>query len=161
MARQERSAGFVIYRVSPSGQPEYLLLDYGRHWDFAKGHLERDEDDLAAARRELREETGIIDPRVAPDFRHQITYYFRDRKKGLVRKTVVFFLGETRAEPHDIVLSHEHEAFVFLPFEKALKRITYPNAKQVLKLANEALRRDARAGGSDSLSPRDSKVENA
>jgi 8-oxo-dGTP pyrophosphatase MutT (NUDIX family) len=161
MARQERSAGFVIYHVSPSRQPEYLLLDYGRHWDFAKGHLEGDEDDLAAARRELREETGIDDARVLADFRHQITYYFRDRKKGLVRKTVVFFLGETRAEAHDIVLSHEHEGFVFLPFAKALKRITYPNARQVLKLANEALNRVGQPTGSDSLSPGASKVENA
>lgn len=161
MARQERSAGFVIYRVSLSGEPEYLLLDYGRHWDFAKGHLEGDEDDLAAARRELREETGIADPRVVPEFRHQITYYFRDRKKGLVRKTVVFFLGETRAEPNDIVLSHEHEAFVFLPFEKALKRTTYPNARQVLKLANETLNQLGQRSRTDSLSPAVPKVENA
>src|SRR5690348_4339130 len=116
MARQERSAGFVIYRNSPQGVPEYLLLDYGRHWDFPKGHLEKDEDDLAAARRELREETGITDVRVTPDFHHEITYFFRDRRKGLIRKTVAFFLGETCCEPDAIVLSHEHEGFVFLPF---------------------------------------------
>ena len=162
MTRQERSAGFVIYRTSPLGTPEYLLLDYGRHWDFPKGHLERGEDDLAAARRELQEETGITAVSVTPDFHHEITYYFRDRKKGLIRKTVAFFLGETHSEPDAIVLSHEHEAYVFLPFETAVKRVTYPNARQVLKLAHEKLSGKGRAlASSDSLSPAPSKVENA
>lgn len=161
MARQERSAGFVIYRLTPAGTPHYLLLDYGRHWDFPKGHLEGEEDDLAAATRELHEETGVASARVIPGFRHQITYYFRDRKKGLVRKTVVFFLGETQADPRDIVLSHEHEAFAFLPFEQALKRITYPNARHVLKLAHEALNQGGTPPVSDSLSPGKTKVENA
>jgi len=162
MARQERSAGFVIYRTSPDGQPEYLLLDYGRHWDFPKGHLEKDEDDLAAARRELREETGITDVQVTPDFHHEITYFFRDRKKGLIRKTVAFFLGETRAEPDAIVLSHEHEAFLFLSFDTALKRVTYPNARHVLKLAHEKLSHSEQTpSDSDSLSQGQPKVENA
>ena len=162
MARLERSAGFVVYRTSSGGTPEYLLLDYGRHWDFPKGHLERGEDDLVAARRELREETGIADIRLVPDFQHEITYYFRDRRKGLIRKTVAFFLGETTAQPHDIVISHEHERSEFLPFEQALKRVTYPNARQVLKLAHATLSKvTKRPGSSDSLSPDESKVENA
>src|SRR5947209_4002652 len=130
MPRQERSAGFVVYRLTPSG-PEYLVLDYGRHWDFPKGHLESGEDDRAAALRELHEETGISDVRVLPDFHREITYFFRDRKKGLIRKTVAFFIGEVG--PCDIVLSREHEGFEFLPFERAVKRVTYPNARQVLK----------------------------
>ena len=139
MARQERSAGFVIFRVSSSGPHEYLLLDYGRHWDFPKGHVEKAEDDLAAAKRELHEETGIADVHIVADFRHEITYYFRDRKKGLIRKTVVFFLSETHASDNDIVLSHEHEAFAFLPFEQAVKRITFSNAREVLRRAEERI----------------------
>lgn len=161
MARQERSAGFVVFRVTPEGIPHYLLLDYGRHWDFPKGHLEGEEDDLTAARRELLEETGIKEARVVPGFRHQITYYFRDRKKGLVRKTVVFFLGQTNADAPDIVLSHEHEGFTFLPFDQALKRITYPNARHVLKLAHETLGQGGSPADSDRLSPGGTKVENA
>src|SRR5579872_938662 len=98
MARHERSAGFVIYRITPGGSREYLLLDYGRHWDFPKGHVEKGEDDLTAALRELREETGIVDPEVVPGFHHEVTYFFKDRKKGLVRKVVVFFLGRTSAK---------------------------------------------------------------
>src|SRR5436309_3534465 len=125
MARSERSAGFIachrphptpgpppapaegrLFLPGPADAIEYLLLDYGRHWDFPKGHVHPGEDDLAAARRELAEETGVTDPRVVPGFQHEIIYFFRDRRKGLIRKAVMFFLAEVPAR--DIVLSHEH-----------------------------------------------------
>ncbi|HXE51893.1 MAG TPA: bis(5'-nucleosyl)-tetraphosphatase [Tepidisphaeraceae bacterium] len=152
MARHERSAGFVVFRNEPDDLRRYLVLDYGRHWDFAKGHLEKGEDDLTAALRELREETGITDVEPVKGFQHEITYFFRDRKKGLIRKTVVFFLGMTRTPDSRIVVSHEHEAFAFLPFDDAVKRITYPNAKSVLRLAEQKLREEPASGQGDSLS---------
>lgn len=142
MARIERSAGFIIY-FEPAAAPadpalrEYLLLDYGRHWDFPKGHLDAGEDDLTAARRELREETGIKDVQVIPGFQHEIAYYFRDRKKGLIHKTVIFFLARVKAR--DVRLSHEHVGYEFLTYDRALKQATYPTAKQVLRLAHAHL----------------------
>ena len=153
MARHERSAGFVIFRTTSSGGHEYLLLDYGRHWDFAKGHVEKGEDDLATATRELREETGIVDARVVPGFRHEIRYFFRDRKKGLIHKTVVFFLGQTDTAPSDVVISREHEGFAFVPFEEALQRLTFPTAKEMLRAAEEKLSQPSSPPGSDTLSP--------
>src|SRR5215213_804492 len=126
MAREERSAGVVLFRADPNspGGRVFLLLDYGRYWDFPKGHVEAGEDDLAAAVRELAEETGITDARVVPGFRHEIVYFFRDRKKGLIRKTVVFFLAEVAGRA--VVISHEHVGSEFLRFERAVKQVTYP-----------------------------------
>jgi 8-oxo-dGTP pyrophosphatase MutT (NUDIX family) len=152
MARHERSAGFVVYHVLPGGSHEYLLLNYGRHWDFAKGHVEKGEDDLTAATRELREETGIADITSIPGFQQQVRYFFRDRKKGLIQKTVIFFLGRTQAGTGDIVISHEHEGFEFLPFDLAIKRITFPTARQVLRHAEETLLSRPAGPGGDSLS---------
>ena len=141
MAREERSAGVVLFRADPDapGGRVFLLLDYGRYWDYAKGHVEPGEDDLTAALRELREETGIADATVLPDFRHDLTYFFRDRKKGLIRKTVTFFLASTRAT--EVTLSHEHVGYAFLPFDDALARLNYPNAKATLQTANDHLSR--------------------
>jgi bis(5'-nucleosidyl)-tetraphosphatase len=135
MARQERSAGFVIFHRggTAASHVEFLLLDYGRHWDLPKGHVEKGENDLTAAVRELREETGIEDARLIDGFREEIVYFFRHPKRGLIRKTVVFFLAET---PHQkITLSREHSGYLFLPFEQARQKITFPTARKLLDAA--------------------------
>src|SRR5687767_3658997 len=81
MAREERSAGVVLFRAERAAPPGddgrlFLLLDYGRYWDYPKGHVEKGEDDVTAVLRELREETGIGDAQLVADFRHEITYFF-------------------------------------------------------------------------------------
>lgn len=63
----KRSAGLLIYRIPASGQSEVLLVHPGgpfwkrkdaAAWSIPKGGVEPEEDDLAAARREVREEIG-------------------------------------------------------------------------------------------------------
>ena len=137
MGRNERSAGIIAFHGDAPENRSYLLLDYGRHWDFPKGHVTAGEDDLAAALRELKEETGIEEVEIVPGFSHEIAYFFRDRRKQLIRKAVVFFLGRT--DQTQITLSHEHVGYAFEPFAQAVKRVTYPTAKQVLRLAEAHL----------------------
>ena len=67
--RYEISAGVILFRHQP--QRAYLILNYGSHWDFPKGHIEPGEDPAATARRELHEETGIQHIRVFPGFRER------------------------------------------------------------------------------------------
>lgn len=136
--KRERSAGVVVYSLR-DGLRHYLLLDYGRHWDFAKGHLEKNEDDTTAALRELEEETGLTGVTLHPDFFHEISYKFKNRNGKLVDKTVAFFVGETKSE--EVKISEEHVGYAFEPFEKAVAKVTYANARNVLKLA------EARLGG--------------
>jgi bis(5'-nucleosidyl)-tetraphosphatase len=134
MAKHERSAGFIVF-VDPHGshkEREFLLLDTGRFWDFPKGHVEKGEDDLEAAERELAEEAGIDKVEVIPGFAHEIEYFFRG-KGGLIHKKVIYFLGRTTVR--EATISHEHVGSEFLPATMAIKRVTYPTAKQVLREA--------------------------
>jgi 8-oxo-dGTP pyrophosphatase MutT (NUDIX family) len=133
--RREHSAGVVLYREH-AGQRLYLLLDYGRHWDFPKGHLEPGESPEQAALRELAEETGITTCQLDPRYQKEISYFFRI-KGQTVHKTVTFFLAKTTEDR--VTVSHEHEGFAFLPAAEAEKRLTYASAKELLRKAEETL----------------------
>lgn len=54
------SAGIVVVRCI-GGRYHYLLLRAYRYWDFPKGEVAADESPIEAAKREVREETGLGD----------------------------------------------------------------------------------------------------
>jgi len=59
-ARTVLSAGVVIVSREQAGC-RFLLLRVYNYWDFPKGEVESGEAPLDAARREVEEETGIVD----------------------------------------------------------------------------------------------------
>ncbi|MGF1634601.1 MAG: bis(5'-nucleosyl)-tetraphosphatase [Phycisphaerae bacterium] len=135
MPRLERSAGVLVYRDVGGARPVrlWLLLDYGRHWDYAKGHVEPGETDEQAARRELKEETGIDQVILANGFQAAIEYSFR-KGKTPVHKTVVFYVGRT--DMQSVRISDEHVGYDWLPYEEALERLTFDNARNLLRKAH-------------------------
>jgi len=139
----EVSAGVVLFRSRASR--EYLILDYGSHWDFPKGHMEAGEDPLATARRELREETGIQDARFISGYLERMRYYYRRAGKQM-RKVVIYFLAETAGDV--VTLSHEHCGYAWVSYEEGLQRLTFKTAKDLLTKAREFLE-----GSPQSLQP--------
>jgi bis(5'-nucleosidyl)-tetraphosphatase len=127
---EERSAGAVVFRRA-SGSPRYLLLRYpAGHWDLPKGNIEKGEEPLQTMVREVREETGITDLRVIPGFERKIEYFYR-RDGRKVHKTVVFFLAETSVEK--VTISFEHQDYGWFDFDEAMRIVTYPNARRLIK----------------------------
>lgn len=133
---KERSAGFIIFRLE-KGLRQYLILHYlsGRY-DFAQGHLEAGEDNLQAAIRELKEETGIDQIEIIPRFEVQINYSFR-RIQALINKTATMFLAKTNQK--EVIVSDEHQGYLWLPFNEAVKKVTYEKERRVLTDADKYL----------------------
>lgn len=134
----EKSCGVIVYR-SDLEPIQFLLLHYpGGHWDFPKGHVEeRDVNEQATALRELQEETGITQAEFKEGYRESMYYEFNRGHKERVKKVVVYFVAETTQT--EISISFEHKNFRWLPYDEALERLTYENARDLLRKAQKHL----------------------
>jgi bis(5'-nucleosidyl)-tetraphosphatase len=134
---KEHSAGAVVFTEANEGR-KYLILHYeAGHWSFPKGKLEKDEQPLDTARREIREETGL-EVEFVPGYSHEVNYFFK-RGSDTVDKTVEFFLA--RAKDTGVRLSFEHIGFRWLAYADALKQLTFENDSKVLSKAEQFLDR--------------------
>ncbi|HDD45267.1 MAG TPA: NUDIX hydrolase [Candidatus Desulfofervidus auxilii] len=131
----EVSAGGVIYRCE-EGRPEVVLC---RHigfrqqivWSLPKGWVEPGEKIVAAALREIREESGLegeIVEKIEP-----IHYWFyHPLEKVRVKKTVHFFI--VKAIGGDITQhDFEVEEVRWFSIEEAIKFCSYKGEKEILK----------------------------
>ena len=133
--KEEISTGIILF--NDNKKRKFLLLNYpSKHWDFVKGKMEKGETFHETALRETNEETGIKDVEFLDGFKEEIDYYFRVNNQD-IHKKVIFFLGKT--ETTNIILSHEHLDFIWLDFDNALDKITYENAKNLLRKSKEFL----------------------
>lgn len=131
----EKSCGAVVFRRESENM--YLLLHYeGGHWDFVKGHVEENESERKTVSRETGEETGITDLHFIEGYREPISYFYR-RAGKTVKKDVIFYLIETKTR--EVRLSREHVGFEWLTYERAMKKLTYKNARDTLQKAHEFL----------------------
>lgn len=139
----ERSAGAIISRKEGK-KIFYLLLHYPGashraekdYWDFPKGHIEKREKEIEAVKREIEEETGLKDIKFIEGFKEWIKYFFKFKDKNIL-KFVTFYLAETKTK--DVEISSEHIGYEWLPYEEALTRLTFENAKEILKKAHKFL----------------------
>jgi len=139
MVRFEESAGGVVVRRERGAAEFLLILPAGsKGWRFPKGLLNPDETPREAAIREVQEEGGV-DARILAALGN-IGYTYRIRGE-IIRKTVHFFLMEYQAgdpSTHDWEVSDA----VFMPYEKALKRLAFADEREMLKKAKELLDTD-------------------
>jgi 8-oxo-dGTP diphosphatase len=127
LADTVRAAGGVLVRPSAAG-PEVCVVHRDRYddWSLPKGKLDAGEHPLAAAVREVREETGV---RGRPQLRlPPVTYDLPDG----VPKVVDFWLLEPAGDPATPV-DDEVDEVAWLPFARAAARVSYPDDARTLK----------------------------
>lgn len=115
----------------------FLLMRAYRYWDFPKGLVEPGETSLLAAKRELKEETGIKDVR----FRWGEEYTETERYS--YGKIARYYLAEVETE--DVVIlanpvsgRKEHDEFRWLTYDEAAKLLV-PRVRNVLEWAHAKL----------------------
>jgi 8-oxo-dGTP pyrophosphatase MutT (NUDIX family) len=136
MAERILSAGVVVVR-NVEERWRVLLLRAYNYWDCPKGVVEAGEDPLGTARREVREETGIVDLEfrwgegyieTPPYSKNKVArYYLAATAKAVVRLPVNPQLGMA-----------EHHEFRWLAFDEAATLIV-PRIATVLDWARRRI----------------------
>jgi 8-oxo-dGTP pyrophosphatase MutT (NUDIX family) len=138
-AEREVSAGGIVFRRIPGEPTRFLLIrDPYRNWGFPKGHLEDGETPAEAADRETCEETGL-DRLILHGPIRLIDWHFRFRGRR-IHKYCHFFLFESTDGTPVPQQSEGISDYSWLPLDKALKKLSYDNARGVLKRAGEMAR---------------------
>lgn len=97
------------------------------------------ETNLETALRETEEETGLVahDLRIFEDAKQELNY----KVKGLP-KIVIYWLAELKNCDKPIQLSHEHQAFKWLPLEEACSVAKYEELQNTLKTFDDYILRN-------------------
>jgi 8-oxo-dGTP pyrophosphatase MutT (NUDIX family) len=136
MNAPNRAAGAVIFRRSDRGIRLLVLRAY-KNWDFPKGLIEAGEDALAAARREVLEETGLAE--LAFPFGEE----FKETLPYSGNKVARYYLAETDAEKIELPVSPalgrpEHHEYRWISFDEA-EDLLPPRLATVLEWARKTL----------------------
>ena len=125
-----------MFRRSEHGVRLLLLRAYN-NWDFPKGLVEPGEDQLAAARREVAEETGLA----------EVAYPFGDEFKETLpyagRKVARYYLAETGESKIELPVSPElgrpeHHEYRWASFDEA-EELLPPRLAAVLEWAKRTI----------------------
>jgi 8-oxo-dGTP pyrophosphatase MutT (NUDIX family) len=131
-----RAAGAVVFRRSER-EIRVLILRAYNNWDFPKGLIEPGEDALAAAKREVEEETGLAG----------LEYPFGDEFKETLpyagRKVARYYLAETGEIELELPVSPElgrpeHHEYRWVSFHEA-EDLLPPRLAIVLEWARKTI----------------------
>ena len=130
------SCGAVLVREAGQGWLTLMLRAY-RNWDFPKGLCEDGESPLEAARREIGEETGILD--LSFDWGERFTETGPYNQGKVAR----YFLARTGKEDVEMGISEElgrpeHHEYRWMDFDHAYD-IASPRVRLVVQWARQVI----------------------
>ncbi|TYS70498.1 NUDIX domain-containing protein [Sutcliffiella horikoshii] len=134
--KSERSCGVIIYLDKPDTRYLVVKSKTNGHWGFPKGHIEKNETDIDAAIREVKEETGL-EVLIHEDFKTSMEYMISE---SAIRKEVILFLG-TPMSSRVTIQESEIAMYKWATFTDTLHLFEYENQKQSLKQAHEFIKK--------------------
>lgn len=101
------------------------------------GHVDPGESELQTALRETQEEAGINEQSfsIISDFKHTLNYDVKGRPKR-----VVYWLAELKDPNCPVVLSDEHQSYVWVELERALAVAQFSDMQKLLKEADNFIK---------------------
>jgi dihydroneopterin triphosphate diphosphatase len=123
-----------VYVLRPAGGGwDALCLRRAPHersagtWETVHGHIDEGEVPVAAAVRELAEETGLVAARLYNVSRVESFYLHRADEVVLIPVFCALV-----ASGSDVTLSPEHDAWAWLPPEQAAQQFAWPRERRAL-----------------------------
>ena len=137
-----RKGVFIVTYAFENDKIYYAILKRHKHWrgwEFPKGGVDKNETELNAVKRELKEETGL---KILKIKEFGVKSRYRYRKKLLDRKEIgqsySLFAVEVRKGKVKIDRK-EHSDFKWLIFDKAVKILKWPNQRKCLRIVDKRL----------------------
>ncbi len=143
---RRRAAGVVIVRRD-GGERRYLLLRAFRNWDFPKGRIDAGEEPLAAALREVEEETTLTGLRFpwGEAYRETAPYGGGKVARFYLAEPDAGRVGEVRLPVSAELGRPEHHEFRWLPYERA-RALLGERLQLILDWADALVRGPERGG---------------
>ena len=137
-----RKGVFIAVYKKEKEKVLYLILKRKLHWkgwEFPKGKIENKETKLQAVKRELKEETGQTSNSIK---KYNYKGKFKYQKKLPDREETgqTFNLYSAKIKSKKVKIDkREHNDYIWLNYNKALKKLTWNNQKKSLKIVNETI----------------------
>ena len=126
-----------IYRMPPSGRPEFLLIRrapdriFPGLWQCVTGGLEPGERIPMTALREVREEVGFGSGEIEAFYDlDQVTHFYDEGPDAIVAGAIFAVRVRPGAEP---TLSHEHDGARWAGREEALRLVIWPSYRETIE----------------------------
>ena len=139
-----RKSVFIVVYTREDNRIKYLVLQrklHWRGWEFPKEGIEKNENEENAARRGVREETGLNIKGQIKKFNMHGEYKYKkvfNDRPGFIGQS--FSLYSVEVIKGKVKLdAHEHSNYDWLDFNDAIKRLTWKNQQRCLETVNSSL----------------------